>query len=66
MIRVVAELGALEHGEAVFAASIPDKSKFLYDYSLGGGGEHGPRVLSGPLATHPHRGRTAGRKGDGS
>lgn len=37
MIRVVAELGALEHGEAVFAASIPDKSKFLYDYSLGGG-----------------------------
>ena len=65
MIRVVAERGALEHGEAVFAASIPDKSKFLYDYSLGGG-------ASMDLGCYPVRwpppslGRTGGRKGDGS
>jgi predicted dehydrogenase len=37
MISVVAELGDLEHGEAVFAASISNKASFLYDYSLGGG-----------------------------
>ena len=37
MIGVVAELGALEHGEAVFAVNVSDKSRFLYDYSLGGG-----------------------------
>ena len=55
MIRVVPELGDLDHGEAVFAANIPDKSAFLYDYSLGGGASmdlgcypvHWLRTLSG-------------------